>query len=132
MKQFDYVRPATVAEENPLPLTRSVPENTIPGVKTNSDALVGDEAYVLELVDGRDGRVKVGGESGGHRAGGRGRGRRHKSGGPVVIPQRFEGDPVPAGSQRGLELLRKAADEAAAGWDTLKASTRAMALAMFR
>ena len=50
---------------------------------------------------GRD--VQVGGESGGHRAGGRGRGRRHKSGGPVVIPQRFEGDPVPAGSQRGLE-----------------------------
>ncbi len=66
------------------------------------------------LFESEGPRVKVGRESGGHRPGGHVRGRRHKSGGPVAIPQRFEGDLVPAGSQRGLELLRKAADEAAA------------------
>ena len=67
-----------------------------------------------DLFESEGPRVKVGGGSGGHRPGGHVRGRRHKSGGPVAIPQRFEGDLVPAGSQRGLELLRKAADEAAA------------------
>jgi hypothetical protein len=40
--------------------------------------------------------------------------RRHKVPGHLALPQRFEGDLVPAGSQRGLGALRKAADEAAA------------------
>ena len=34
----------------------------VPPEVTNVDALVGAEAVVLEQVDGRDGRVKVGGE----------------------------------------------------------------------
>ena len=34
----------------------------VPAAKTNVDLLVGAEAIVLEQVDGRDGRVKVGGE----------------------------------------------------------------------
>lgn len=34
----------------------------VPAAKTGTDLLVGAEALVLEQVDGRDGRVKVGGE----------------------------------------------------------------------
>ena len=42
----------------PLAIKRFRP----PATPTNVDALLGAEAYVLEQVDGRDGRVKVGGE----------------------------------------------------------------------
>ncbi len=72
----------------------------------------GLETPGLFEVEGRSGK-------GGRRSGARGSvgrltGRRRGAWARSAPPQRFERDEVPAGSQRGLAALRKAADDAAA------------------
>jgi len=66
------------------------------------------------LFEAEGARVKDGRRAGGRGPAGKVAERRHGVRGHPALPQRFEGDLVPAGSQRGLGALRKAADEAAA------------------
>jgi len=70
---------------------------------------VGLETPGLFEVEGR--------RHGGRRSGARGQSAADRSAsrrpGAFAPPQRFERDLVPAGSQRGLAALRKAADDAA-------------------